>query len=177
MCPRYTSRGLTLTELMVTLAVIGIAAAVALPSLDRGTDERSMPIIDALSLAAYFARESAREAGRPYGIELDVADNTLRVFRVDDSGVATFDVRHPISRQPYEIVFGVGPYAGAVLTGPVAAFNGVCANTERILVNPEGAARCADSPGVRAESVTLGASYAGRVIGIRMHPITGRVLK
>lgn len=90
---RRTTTGLTLVELMVTLAVLAILAAVGVPSMQDmiRTNQVASQSNELISLLA-FARSEAIRRGTAVDAELERAGGaawTARIFVVDDDGNET----------------------------------------------------------------------------------------
>jgi general secretion pathway protein H len=75
------SRGFTLLELIVTLAVLAVAAAVVAPAIGRGSDSLKARA-DVASFAATLrhAREKAINAQRPHRVEVDMEGHRMSII-------------------------------------------------------------------------------------------------
>ncbi len=84
-----TRNGKALIELVVTIAVIGIVATVAMPSSQPQRYQELVAGSSTTADAIRFSREQARLTGELYGAIFDRIAQQAGVFRIDSgSGVA-----------------------------------------------------------------------------------------
>jgi prepilin-type N-terminal cleavage/methylation domain-containing protein len=110
------SRGFTLTELLVTCAVLAIAAAVALPSSQPAVEARAAAAASEVARALRFAREEALRTGALVMLSCDTKRNTLSVYTPDSGGNISKTINDPLTHMNYVAAIGVTPTgAGATL--------------------------------------------------------------
>lgn len=74
------ARGFTLLELIVTLAVLGIAIAVVTPAIGRGTDGlRTRAEVASFAATLRHARERAIATQRPFRVSIDGENHRISV--------------------------------------------------------------------------------------------------
>lgn len=169
--------GLSLVELVLTLAILGLVAAVALPTFDTGPDVQTTRALDEVHSAFLFARSRARASGKRYGVFMDTSDNTLRVFRIDPDDKLVFDVRDPISKQLYAVPFGVGALASVRELVLESTWNDNCRRANYAVFDPAGFVRCLDPLTTEAVEIFAGVRTDGGRQGIQIDGATGRVTR
>lgn len=112
-----TSRGYTLLELAVVVAIVALLAAVAMPGLGPAEDEK-------LDLAAVYVAEAIRHArsealrtGEGHGLTISQATQQVTVERYDlttDPISTLFILTHPIDKQPYDFNVNTTPATSGV---------------------------------------------------------------
>jgi prepilin-type N-terminal cleavage/methylation domain-containing protein len=103
----------TLTELLIVVAILAVAAVVAIPAAqpvaEFGADAAAGEVVHALR----FARESAQHSGVERLLVCDAAANTITVFGLATKGDATTaspdPVVHPFTHLPYQLVVNTAP--------------------------------------------------------------------
>jgi general secretion pathway protein H len=139
------NRAFSLLELMLVLVLIGLSAAVVLPSIDRGLKSReARQAALGFAAAARDLGSKARSEGVPQGLVVDIARNSYHLAR--DKEIAL----------PPNLSF-------AAVEGGEALENGL----RRFSFYPNGA-----SFGGR---VDISAGANGAQFSVRFHPLTGRV--
>ena len=85
------NKGFTLIEMLIVLAVMGVMAAVALPSLTRRYGQRATRgAVDRLAMAHSLAQATAIRFGRVAELHIDAANSRFWV-EVDTSGTGIRD--------------------------------------------------------------------------------------
>ncbi len=96
-------KGMTLIEILLVIAILGIVASVAVPTISaaklKQLDMASMELAHAIR----FARSEAIRTNQAHGIHLDSADTRLRVYVYTTS--PEYTVYHPINKNLYQIDF------------------------------------------------------------------------
>jgi prepilin-type N-terminal cleavage/methylation domain-containing protein len=111
------SRGYTLLELAVVVAIVAVLAAVAMPGLRPAEDEK-------LDLAAAYVAEAIRHArgealrtGEGHGLTISQATQQVTVERYDltTDPISTLGtLTHPIDKQPYDFNVNTTPATSGV---------------------------------------------------------------
>ena len=122
-------RGLSLTELLVVVAILGVVAAVVVPSsatrVERPLDLAAQEVAEAFR----FARNESLRLAAPHGVSEDTAAMSIRVFSLDE-GVSppspVFDVYHPVRKQPYDVTLDGLALAGVDAVARSAVYRGTC---------------------------------------------------
>lgn len=100
-----SSRGLTLTEVLVVVTILGIVAMVAIPSFTVVSPHRAELAAGTVADALRFARVAAMQTTMPHGVLLAATEQRVQVFRWDAPGgtpTRIFDVRHPVRHDLYD---------------------------------------------------------------------------
>lgn len=108
------SRGFTLTEMLVTCAVLAVAAAVALPSSQPAVEARAGAAAGEVARALRFAREEAMRTGALVMASCDTKQNTVSVYTPDSGGNVAAAIKDPLTHMNYVAAIGQAP-AGAAL--------------------------------------------------------------
>jgi general secretion pathway protein H len=78
--PSEVARGFTLLELIVTLAVLAVAAAVVTPAIGRGTDAlKARAEVAGFAATLRHARERAINVQRPHRVVIDPKEHRLAI--------------------------------------------------------------------------------------------------
>jgi prepilin-type N-terminal cleavage/methylation domain-containing protein len=174
---RRHAKGFTVTELLIVVLVLGIAALVAIPDFSSNPHKLDLTAAE-VAEAVRFARSESVRTGVPHGVFTQGADNRIRVFRADTGTTPptpVYDVRNPIDKKLYDIDFDTHPFAAGVDISGTASFQGTCNDERYVVFDATGAPRCLDPMTVilRASDKTLASSVSTRVVTI--HGFTGRV--
>jgi prepilin-type N-terminal cleavage/methylation domain-containing protein len=115
MIPRRP-RGFSLAETLTVCAVLGVAAAVALPSSQPAADARADAAAGEVARALRFAREEAMRTGALVMASCDTAQNTVSVYSPDAGGNVATAINDPLTHMNYAAAIGQAPAgAGAAL--------------------------------------------------------------
>ena len=126
---RQTQAGLTLVELLVVVALLGIVAAAAIPSFvplqEETVDLAAAEVADALR----FARSEALRTGAVHGIRVNRTTAQVTVYRptlfpATDPPTIAAVLYHPVDKRSYDFNLTRGDMtAGVTVTNPTAPFN------------------------------------------------------
>jgi type II secretion system protein H len=172
------SRGVTLTEILVVLAILGMAAVVAIPNLYSGDPHALDLAAQQFAEAMRYARSEALRTGEPRGVRIQASQKRIQVFRPDTPtlpAAPVYDIHHPVSRQLYDIELDGHPLASADSVSRSATFRGTCNTPTYIYFDANGTPWCWDPVTVvlQQQDITLTLGAASRVV--TLHGITGRV--
>ncbi len=174
-----SQRGHTLVEMMIVVAIIGLALAVAMPSATPAHQQKLNLAASAVADAFRFAREEARRTGIMHGVATDVPNELIRVFRLDEApnpNVKLFDVRHPISTQFYTLQIGQSPYSGVMLSADNGQMVGTCNDPGNIAFDSAGVVRCVEPTATRIDNPSIDLAFGQLSLRVAIDSFTGRVL-
>lgn len=100
-------RGYSLVELLIVVSLLTLTAAIIAPSLPA--EDKLTPVANEVRRAIAFAHAEAKRTGEAYGVNVSVSNQTLRIYRLDESGwfpSAEYDIRDPYSKQLYTMTLG-----------------------------------------------------------------------
>ena len=170
--------GFTLTEILVVVAILGIVASVAIPSITSSNPQTLELAAEEFANAMRFARSEAMRLGTPIGFRLHSGNKRIRVFRAD-TGTApwtlNYDVHHPLSKHLYDIELDSHPFAAADSLSHNRVYRGTCNQPGNVYFDSNGTPWCAEPETVLLEQfdVTLTLGSHSRVV--TLHGISGRV--
>ncbi|MDH3751913.1 MAG: GspH/FimT family pseudopilin, partial [Gammaproteobacteria bacterium] len=171
-------RGYTLVELVIVVTVLGVIAAIAVPSLSSSSDKQLDLAAQEFAAAMRFARSESIRTGEPHGFRQQSGAKRIRVFHLDTStspGTLVYDVYHPVDKQLYDIDLNLESLAAADSLNRTAIFRGACNQQGNIYFDASGTPWCADP-----ETVLLDTFEVDLVLGssrrtVALDDITGRV--
>ena len=97
--PAKVARGFTLLELIVILAILGLATAVVTPAIGRGTEAlRARAEVASFAATLRHARERAITQQRPHRVTIDAKEHRMSVVAGAAEGApARRDEREPVA--------------------------------------------------------------------------------
>jgi len=179
---RHNCAAYTLTELLIVVAILAIAAVVAIPTAQPVAEFRADTAAGEVVNALRFARENAQYSGVPRLFDCDAAANTIAVFALETDKTTTRvsrdPVEHPFNRAPYLLNLNAAP-AGNTMALVRCTFTfddnstaaAVVFDAAGKLLRGAGSGPARDRV-LRAGQVVLGAGNVGRTITI---DATGRI--
>ena len=176
--PRRGQAGYTLTELVIVVAILSIAAAVAVPSLRSGPDKQLGLAAGQFASAIRFARSESIRTGQPHGFRFLTNQYRIRVFSADTAASPwtwIFDVYHPVDKQLYDYTF---PPELSTEDPPVAhtpVFKGTCIRPGTIYFDAQGVPWCLEPETVLVDSYELLLTDGVSETTVRLDGISGRV--
>jgi len=119
------TRGFTLLELTVVIALMGILAITAIPSLKTVSSARAASLTEYVERRLIEARARAMAQGQPVGLWLDPARRECRMLRIEKPGDDPTPVLTPLGEaEPVVVLSDVYPgvmftvQGGTGTTGP-----------------------------------------------------------
>ncbi|MEM6639652.1 MAG: prepilin-type N-terminal cleavage/methylation domain-containing protein [Pseudomonadota bacterium] len=168
-------RGLSLTELLITLSILAITAAVAVPAL-RGTPDRSLDLaLRDLTFALEYAREMSRATGQRHGIAYTSSGPTIQVIRLNSAGQPVRDVINPITKRTYILSFAQDSRSALDSLGGGIQWRGNCSEPNILVFDPSGFVRCSDPVSTQLNSAQLFLRRNGQQRTLVVDGETGRV--
>ena len=170
--------GYSLVELVIVVTILGVIAAIAVPSLSSSSDKRLDLAAQEFAAAMRFARGESIRTGEAHGFRQESGAKRIRVFRLDTGtspATLVFDVYHPVDKQLYNIDLNLQSLANADSLNRTAVFRGACNQQNNIYFDGNGTPWCADPDTILLESfeVELSLGLARRTVAIDR--VTGRV--
>ena len=173
-----TKRGYTLVELVITITVIAVIAAIAVPAFSSNSDEQLHEVANEFAAAMRYARTESIRTAKPHGFRFLTNQYRIRVFTADtlaNPWTWVWDVYHPVSKQLYDYSFppeltGAGP---PVTHTPV--YRGNCDRQGVIYFNANGTPWCLEPETVLLESYELDITDGNAQVTVSLDGITGRV--
>ena len=143
MTHRRTTRGFTFIELMVVLAIIGLAAVVVVPAIDAGMDSREVRrATRQIAATMHHLRSEALATGKVRRLRINASENAIET---DDQGRwAVLTDRAIIERVDGGVMAGDGSvdilfYANGATSGAdmiIASRRDRASNRIRLLLDP-----------------------------------------
>ncbi len=186
--PAFAQAGVTLAEMLVVCAVIGMTAAIAIPQAASLTPAAADAVASEIAQAIRFAQREAIRTGTWQQVSVNSATQELRVYQANDStGVTAI---HPVDKRDYKISFAGNAMPRATIVSAVFKYEGG-PTTNYISFGPDGAPSYVDpnkltqlfnqlllgakqiDPLKEDGLITIRYGAAERVV--RVTPVTGRV--
>jgi type II secretion system protein H len=172
------SHGMTLVELLLVIAILGVAATVAIPNLSSSDPQRLDLAAEEFANAMRFARSEAMRTGEPRGFRQQSSAKWIRVFRPDTSTspwTLNYDVYHPVSKKLYDIDLNTHPFAAADSLSLNRVYRGTCNKPGEIYFDSSGIPRCAAPETVLLKQLNVTLTLGPHTRTVTLHGITGRV--
>jgi prepilin-type N-terminal cleavage/methylation domain-containing protein len=186
--PAVRQAGVTLAEMLVVIAVIGIAAAIAIPQASTLSPGAADAAAAEVARAVRFAQREAIRTRTWQQVSADPVKQELRVYQADNSTGIT--ATHPVDKREYKISFAGNAMQRATIVSAVFQYDGG-PTTNFASFGPDGAPSYIDpSKTAQALSLFLTGSpdidplkvegkitlrYANQERVVRVAPVTGRV--
>jgi len=172
-------RGLTLAELVAVTLVLAITATAAVMNGATVDEARVQAGAAGVARAARFARDESLRTGAPHGVEMDVAGNRVRVFRVYTGAVphtAVFDVRDPLSKKLWVLDLAGDPGLAGVSLVHAPTWRGACAAADRIVFRDAATPACLDPAGVLLDASLATVSRGAMDRQVKVEGFVARVV-
>jgi len=168
--------GYTLVELIITVTILVIIAAIAVPAASTDSEKRLQEIAAEFAAAMRFARSESMRTGEPHGFRFLTNQYRIRVFTADTAAnpwTWIWDVYHPVDKQLYDYTF---PADLTPVTHTPAFHGGSACNRPGVIYFDEnGTPWCLEPETVLLDSYQLNLSTAAGQATVRLDGITGRV--
>lgn len=174
--PRRSQNGLTLIELLTVLSIVAIASLVVLPALAPTQPHALDLAVHEFADAIRAARSEALRTDNPHGVHIEGIQGRIRVFRGDPGTMPPnplYDVPHPLTKRPYEIVLATDTSGIAVTRS--ATWSAVCGQPDLLGFDAAGTPRCGDPWAVLLQTSTVTLTLAGHTRRVVVDGETGRV--
>lgn len=170
--------GYTLIELIITVTIIAVIAAIAMPAFSSAPDKKLQLAAEQFAAAMRFARSESLRTGKPHGFHEQSNNRRVQVFRLDtDTNPATpvYDVYHPIDKSLYDIDLDTQSLASADSVTRSTNYRGTCNEQNQVIFDANGTPWCSDPTSILLDSyeLTFVQGTAQRVVAL--DAITGRV--
>lgn len=176
-------RGYTLLELVIVVTILGIIAAVAIPSVSSSSDAKLRLAAEEVASAIRFARSEAVRTGEGHGLTVSQTTQKVTVKKYDltTAPISTLGTLvHPIDKQPYD--FNVNTRSttqGVTISNSQDVFNYTGLGGRRSLIfDAIGTPKWIVGSGPTTYLLSDGdieLSYGGQQLVVSVAPITGRV--
>jgi len=179
---RFRSHGVTLVEILVVVAILGVVAVAAIPDLRSGDDYRLELAAQEIAQALRFARSESIRTGEVHGVQ--ISENTQRtmVYKADMAASPVgkeYTLYHPVSRQPFDFDLDEHPLANGVrITNTQSPFLFATGRRKNLLFSASGNPYwIVNSSGTtyQLEDGTIQLGYGNGSRTVAVAPITGRV--
>lgn len=170
--------GYTLIELIISVTIIAVIAAIAMPAFSSGSSRRLEMAAAEFAAAMRFARTESMRTGKPHGFHEQSNNKRIQVFRLDSAtnpAALVYDVYHPLDKSLYDVDLGLESLAAADLITRSSNYRGTCNQEMQVYFDTHGTARCADPTTVLLDfyELTFTSGTTQRVVAL--DAITGRV--
>jgi prepilin-type N-terminal cleavage/methylation domain-containing protein len=176
------SRGFTLLELVIVVAIVSIAAAVAIPQLSSSENDKLTLALSEIGNAIRFAQSEAVRAGevRAVGVYPNTEQVEIGIPSIVSGNVTGMQsiLTHPVAKMPYDFQVDELPFAGGVTISNTVdpfSFDAFGPKTDVLLFDSTGTPFWLDGGTTYLLSDgTVEVSYAGKSAQLSVSPI-GRV--
>ena len=170
--------GYTLVELVITVTIIAVIAAIAMPAFSSGSDKQLEVAAEKFAAAMRFARTESVRTGEPHGFRQQSGAKRIRVFRLDQATsppTLIYDVYHPVDKQIYDIDLDLESGAAADSLTRTPDFRGTCNVNGNVFFDANGTAWCADPDTVLLNTFQVDFDLGFDRRTVLVNGITGRV--
>lgn len=170
------SRGFSLTEMLVVVAIVGLVAAATTTSLSSSDSKQLDAAASEVVSLIRFARNEAIRTGDAHGVDANVATQRIRPYIRGIFGIPFYTVRNPVDRNIYNLDFDSEPgMSDVVVSSVLFDFQGV--GSQALLgFNIDGVPKYESGGTVHllnSAEIRLSLGNDERVINVA--PVTGRV--
>lgn len=180
--PRHPA-GYTLVELVITITIIAVIAAIAVPAYSPGADKRLQLAANDVASAIRYARSESLRTGESHGLTISQTTQKVTVNKYDLSTApisVLYTLTHPVDKQPYD--FNVNTRAttkGVTISNAQDVFNFTGLGGRRsVIFDANGTPMWIVGSGPTTYLLSDGnieLSYGNQQSTVSLAPITGRV--
>jgi prepilin-type N-terminal cleavage/methylation domain-containing protein len=173
--------GVTMTEMLVVVAIIAVCAGIAIPSADSIAPPRADAAAGEVVRALRFAQQEAVRIQKWHQVSIDKTNQTIRVYRLVTEGTVedtAHPTLHPIDKRRYNISFNDAPMGK--ITAVSFNYNQGTSGANFVSFGPDGSPgevtsskRQSDFKELKAGRITVSYDRQQRIIDLS--PVTGRV--
>ena len=174
----YACKGLSLIEVTIYVAIVGLIAAIAIPSLSPSNKYQREAIAQQFADAMRYARSESIRTGQPHGFRFLVNQERIRVFTADTStnpATLVFDVYHPIDKQLYDYTLPAEAWTASNPITKTSIYRGTCDTQAIIYFDANGTPWCNDPSNILLDYFDLNINVGGKQIIVHLDGLTGRV--
>lgn len=175
--------GYTIIELVIVVAILGVIAAVAVPSMSSGTDARLRLAADDVAGAIRYARSEAIRTRDAHGVTISQVTQKVTVEKYDLTTApisVLFTMTQPVDKRPYD--FNVNTRSttqDVTISNSQDPFNYTGLGRRQSLIfdgygTPKWIVGSAPTTHLLVEGV-VELSLGNRTLSVNIDPITGRV--
>ena len=171
-------RGWTLFELMVVTVIVGVSAAIMVPSATGQDDQRVALAAEQVASALMFARDESIRTSAPHGVNIEDGANRIRVFRADMGSTPLtpiYDVYHPVSKGLWDVDLDTHDLARGVNITTTPTWRGSCSSPTLTVFMSAATPACADTVSVVVTQIDIALSKGSVSQTVRLDGITARV--
>ena len=178
-----SERGYSLLELLIVIALLGMVAAIAVPTSNNNDALKLDRAATNVANAFRFARSEAIRTGKGHGLTVSQATQavTVRAYDLTTTPIGTLaTLTHPVSKQPYQFNIETDPgTAGVIIKNSVDVFEYEDVGRRRsIIFDASGTPLWIISTGpigYPLTEATVELQYGDQERVVNVAPMTGRV--
>ena len=174
----YGCKGISLIEVTIFVAIVGIIAAIALPSLAPSKKYQREAIAQQFADAMRYARSESIRTGKPHGFRYLTNQKRIRVFTADtvtNPATLVFDVYHPIDKQLYDYTLPSEAWTASNPIQHVFAYRDACNTIAIIYFDANGTPWCNDPNNILLDYFDLTINIGSGQTLVHLEGPTGRV--
>ena len=177
-----TDKGFSFTELLIVIMILGVVAAVAVPSLSS-TDPKKLELAAAeVASAIRFARSESQRTGDIHGVQISQNTQRVVVYKADLSTTPvsmSSILYHPVSKLTFDFDVDSSTFSrNVIISNALDPFLYATGRRKNLLFDATGTPIWivnATSTTYMLQDGLVQLSYAGINLSVRVAPNTGRV--
>ena len=175
--------GYTLVELVITVTIMAVIAAIAVPAFSPGSDDRLQLAANEVASAIRYARSESLRTGEAHGLTISQATQKVTVKKYDLSTApisVIYTLTHPVDKQPYDFNVNTKPTTkGVTISNTQDVFNFTDLGRRRsVIFDATGTPKWIVGSGPTTyllSDASIELSFANQQSTVSLAPITGRV--
>jgi len=177
-CSVKSQLGVSLLELTLVVAILGVVAIVVLPQISA-TDPAKLDLAaEEIAEAIHFTRTEAMRRGEPIGVRLQPGQKRIRVYSIDTGTspwTVIYDIYHPVSKKLWDIKLDEHPFAAVDTISGSPVFRGTCDYPSFTNFDAHGVARCGNPETVLLEKSDVTLTLGNHTRVVSLDGFTGKV--